>query len=99
MACRCGIVKLARVVQAMAASLRLLQALKSLFLDHRRLFHNVEERLAAEEGAARTTTELKATAGTHSFSTADKPMKSMFTGAAWLSWLRTPWSPLDCLKV
>jgi hypothetical protein len=50
MACRCEIVKLARVVQAMAASLRLLQALKSLFLDHRRLFHNVEKRLAAEEG-------------------------------------------------
>lgn len=53
MACRCEIVKLERVVQAMAASLRLLQALKSLFLDHRRLFHNVEETLAAEEGCGK----------------------------------------------
>jgi hypothetical protein len=49
MACRCEILKLARVFQAMAASLGLLQALKSLFLDHRRLFHNVEERLCRRE--------------------------------------------------
>jgi hypothetical protein len=37
-------------------------------------------RLGAEEGAARTTAELKAAAGTHSFSTVHKPMRSNTVG-------------------
>lgn len=58
MACRNGIVKLARVVQAMVASLGLLQALKFYFY-----FTTYEKDLLLRMGAAKTTAESKATAG------------------------------------
>lgn len=74
-------VRAIRVVQTIIASLRLIQSLEVILRGSRGNWHIAEKEAAA--GGVQTTTETKATAGTHP--SADKPMTPALTRTAWLS--------------